>query len=459
MAMEIKHPINAYGMNTKEGTRHSNEDQHLVVCPLTVDRQGRDIFFAAVYDGHGGFLCSSYCQRFLHKNLAVALGKLINYSDESVISDELFIYAIFAAFEKTEKDFLLFSALMNDYSGSCVNMLLIYETRIFVANLGDSKALLAKTSPKGGVQPFELSRDHKANLEKKRIEKLGGYVRFKRVNGTLAVSRAIGDRTYKKLARDDFVSYKFLYEEDTEIIKTLIGLVRGSRRSSRSGRSRFALSVSIPDTQQEKANALREFENIVNDCDVGSVKKKRRDDRHSSIAVEYGRKPVYDTERSRLPNTVYSRDMMDCPASKSKKENELITFDQALNELGATVDSMRKKNFKKKTEELFKMTISYPTKSVGSLKSPLPTSERDLQSLVSSSPEITVMRRSLQDKFLVLATDGFFDMFEPEKVVSSIHKYLKANEEINLNSVCQSLCEDAADMGSKDDITVVLVKF
>lgn len=71
--------------------------------------------------------------------------------------------------------------------------------RIYVANVGDSRAILVKRS--GRVEA--LSDDHKPNRpdEAKRIRSLGGRVLFHgvwRVNGILAVSRAIGDRILKQ---------------------------------------------------------------------------------------------------------------------------------------------------------------------------------------------------------------------------------------------------------------------
>lgn len=49
---------------------------------------------------------------------------------------------------------------------------------------------------------MELSVDHKPDdpIEKERIEKAGGYVQTGRVNGNLAVSRALGDLEYKSSA-------------------------------------------------------------------------------------------------------------------------------------------------------------------------------------------------------------------------------------------------------------------
>jgi len=64
-----------------------------------------------------------------------------------------------------------------------------------VANAGDSRVVL---SVKGEVKP--LSFDHKpANeSERKRILAAGGYIEFGRVNGNLALARALGDFDFKK---------------------------------------------------------------------------------------------------------------------------------------------------------------------------------------------------------------------------------------------------------------------
>jgi protein phosphatase 2C family protein 2/3 len=62
-------------------------------------------------------------------------------------------------------------------------------------NVGDSRAI---ASVRGRVQ--QLSYDHKPNneLEAKRIIAAGGWVEYNRVNGNLALSRALGDFVFKK---------------------------------------------------------------------------------------------------------------------------------------------------------------------------------------------------------------------------------------------------------------------
>ncbi|MQL80075.1 hypothetical protein Taro_012508 [Colocasia esculenta] len=81
-------------------------------------------------------------------------------------------------------------------SGSTATIVLIVEGQILVANVGDSKAIMCSESL---YTPHEFKdRDE----EKKRVEAAGGFVKdwagVPRVNGELAVSRAIGDIPYKK---------------------------------------------------------------------------------------------------------------------------------------------------------------------------------------------------------------------------------------------------------------------
>lgn len=66
---------------------------------------------------------------------------------------------------------------------------------IYCANSGDSRACIYTT--KGEV--IELSHDHKPDNdgELKRVKAGGGYVEDGRVQGIIAVSRAIGDWEYK----------------------------------------------------------------------------------------------------------------------------------------------------------------------------------------------------------------------------------------------------------------------
>ena len=69
---------------------------------------------------------------------------------------------------------------------------------LYVANAGDSRAILVNKAGK----VIELSYDHKPDNEGEmiRIKAAGGFVDDGRVQGIIAVSRAIGDWEYKNPA-------------------------------------------------------------------------------------------------------------------------------------------------------------------------------------------------------------------------------------------------------------------
>lgn len=81
-------------------------------------------------------------------------------------------------------------------TGSTALVILKHTDKVWVANVGDTRAIM-----NNGLNVIQLSNDHKPNEEKeyKRITSLGGKVvkafpqDVYRVNGVLAVSRAIGD--------------------------------------------------------------------------------------------------------------------------------------------------------------------------------------------------------------------------------------------------------------------------
>merc|ERR1719272_231405 len=82
-----------------------------------------------------------------------------------------------------------------DRSGTTAVFGVVTPTHIIIANIGDSRSVLAT-----GAGTVPMSFDHKPTnaTEQKRIEAAGGSVTLSRVNGDLAVSRALGDFSYKQ---------------------------------------------------------------------------------------------------------------------------------------------------------------------------------------------------------------------------------------------------------------------
>ncbi|KAE8656640.1 putative protein phosphatase 2C 58 [Hibiscus syriacus] len=72
-------------------------------------------------------------------------------------------------------------------SGSTACVAVIRNNQLLVANAGDSRCVISRA--------YNLSREHKPDLEgeKERILKVGGFIHAGRVNGSLNLSRAIGN--------------------------------------------------------------------------------------------------------------------------------------------------------------------------------------------------------------------------------------------------------------------------
>lgn len=79
-------------------------------------------------------------------------------------------------------------------AGTTACVLLVTNDLIYCANVGDSRAVLCSDG-----KAIPLSYDHKPQNDEElaRIEKSGHFVEDDRVDGNLALSRAIGDFQYK----------------------------------------------------------------------------------------------------------------------------------------------------------------------------------------------------------------------------------------------------------------------
>ncbi|KAF2602758.1 hypothetical protein F2Q70_00024715 [Brassica cretica] len=146
--------------------------------------------FFGVFDGHGGSKAAEFAAKNLGNNIEAAIEAA--RSGEEGYSVER---AIREGYIKTDEDFLK----EGSRGGACCVTALISEGELAVSNAGDCRAVISR----GGVEEA-LTTDHipsQAN-EFKRIEASGGYVDccngVWRIQGTLAVSRGIGDRYLKE---------------------------------------------------------------------------------------------------------------------------------------------------------------------------------------------------------------------------------------------------------------------
>ncbi|EHL00060.1 putative protein phosphatase 2C like protein [Glarea lozoyensis 74030] len=143
--------------------------------------------FFGVYDGHGGDRVAIFAGENIHQ--IVAKQEAFKKGDiEQALKD---------GFLATDRAILNDPRFEEEVSGCTATVAILSSKKIFVGNAGDSRTVLGV---KGRAKP--LSFDHKPQNEgeKARITAAGGFVDFGRVNGNLALSRAIGDFEFKKSA-------------------------------------------------------------------------------------------------------------------------------------------------------------------------------------------------------------------------------------------------------------------
>lgn len=181
------------------------EDSHLAILNLV---EGVSLF--AVFDGHGGFEVAEYVKIHFPDELQkwIKTAQSANYEEglkhTFLKMDELLqtnegkneLNEIYTKSGKAPKSFLTKSSEdAANFVGCTACVILITKTKIYSANAGDSRSMLIK-----GSTCLALSEDHKPDLpnEKKRIEKAKGFVDDNRVNGSLNLSRSIGDFDFKR---------------------------------------------------------------------------------------------------------------------------------------------------------------------------------------------------------------------------------------------------------------------
>ena len=75
------------------------------------------------------------------------------------------------AYEKTDQAILSNSSDLGRGGSTAVTAILINSQKLFVANVGDSRAVLSR-----GGQAIQMSTDHEPNTERGSIENKGGFV-------------------------------------------------------------------------------------------------------------------------------------------------------------------------------------------------------------------------------------------------------------------------------------------
>lgn len=168
--------MNIYAIS-EQGTREYQEDRYNVEYDIY---DGYD--YLSIFDGHGGDKVAIWMQIF-HKDILKSL-LITDIKPEEALKKSIEIV----------KDLLPKAFSMR--TGCTAIIILKKNDKLWCCNIGDCRAIINNDD-----EIIELSRDHKPNRddERDRIEKLGGSViqdnfGIWRVNGNLAISRAIGDK-------------------------------------------------------------------------------------------------------------------------------------------------------------------------------------------------------------------------------------------------------------------------
>ncbi|CAL9735724.1 protein phosphatase 2C homolog 3 [Monosporozyma servazzii] len=216
--------LTAFGLCAMQGWRMSMEDSHIVepnVMPVT-DKD--HIAFYTIFDGHGG----AGVAQFAGERVASILKSQKSFQDGNLSQ------ALIDTFLATDEEILKDPILKNDHSGCTATSVLISQLQklLVCGNSGDSRTVLST----GGLAKA-MSYDHKPTLasEKSRIMAAGGFVEMDRVNGNLALSRAIGDFEFKSnetlgpyeqivTCVPDVIQHRLNYDDDEFVVVACDGI-------------------------------------------------------------------------------------------------------------------------------------------------------------------------------------------------------------------------------------------
>jgi protein phosphatase 1L len=214
-----------------QGRRRYMED----VTSVLPDFVDAGSLFCGVFDGHAGKRASMYAAELVPQTLRVLLqtAQLSNVSSDGPQNESKFVEIVYRCMREavlsTDKSFCKLAHTHQWRDGTTALSAFIYRGFLFVSNTGDSRAVLCSRGSEGA---FPVTRDHKPNdpEEQRRILHQGGFVAFKsgafRVNGILAMSRAVGDCFLKPagVTAEPDLFYRRLSSDDEYLVIASDGL-------------------------------------------------------------------------------------------------------------------------------------------------------------------------------------------------------------------------------------------
>jgi len=190
-----------YGLSSMQGWRLEMEDAHSAI--IGIPDISEHVSWFAVFDGHAGSRVSYHCSNHLLESISCSdefrdCLKRENELSEDELMDKVKA-GILQGFLTLDEKLRKIPEVANgeDKSGTTAICVLISEKYTIFSNCGDSRGVLSGD----GSKPVLVTQDHKPSNppELERIQNAGGSVMIQRVNGSLAVSRALGDFEYKNV--------------------------------------------------------------------------------------------------------------------------------------------------------------------------------------------------------------------------------------------------------------------
>lgn len=186
-----------WAVSHMQGWRVSMEDAH---CSRVGLRDAPECSFFGVFDGHGGSMIANYsADKIIDKITGTPAWRKAVASLDSDGGVEHFKEAMRAGSLELDAEMRQLPAVKSneDHSGTTAVFALVTPKHLIVGNIGDSRSVMSRAH-----ETIAMSYDHKPTNppEQARIEAANGCVSLSRVNGDLAVSRALGDFSYKQTA-------------------------------------------------------------------------------------------------------------------------------------------------------------------------------------------------------------------------------------------------------------------
>ncbi len=179
------------GVASAQGRRAVMEDTH-IMADLQIEGAENGAQLFGVFDGHAGAGASAFVKdnvAFYLQREVQAYRELLRPGVESRLTDEVIWNALKQCFIRLSEDY-------EGEDGTTAVIAFIVDRKVWIANVGDSRAIFVKEDG----ETIQASEDAKPDIERyrRKIESHKGCVikmlsGISRVNGFLAVARAVGD--------------------------------------------------------------------------------------------------------------------------------------------------------------------------------------------------------------------------------------------------------------------------